>query len=89
MVIHVIGIDKLCFVMLIYCLLPFMSVITFSKFGIEYLSHFCSFQRETLMRELERERMLRINAEQRLHDVTLEGDTCKSRLQVLQEEFHK
>ena len=41
------------------------------------------------MKELERERMLRIDAEQRLKDVTLEGDAYKSRLLALQEDFKK
>ena len=47
------------------------------------------FQRETLMRELERERMLRMDAEQRLHEMAGENDSSKSRLHSLQEEFRK
>ncbi|KAL5005740.1 hypothetical protein ScPMuIL_016898 [Solemya velum] len=45
--------------------------------------------RENLMKELERERMLRVDAEQRLRDMTVESDTCKERLQSLQQEFIK
>ena len=41
------------------------------------------------MKELERERMLRIDAERRLQDMTLDSDHCKSRLQALQREFKK
>ena len=41
------------------------------------------------MRELDRERMLRDDAEQRLKDMTLESDTTKQRLVTLQNEFKK
>ncbi|XP_071101119.1 serine-rich adhesin for platelets-like isoform X3 [Haliotis cracherodii] len=45
--------------------------------------------REGLMKELERERMLRVDAEQRLLEMRVESDSCRSRLQALQEEFKK
>ncbi|XP_041373996.1 serine-rich adhesin for platelets-like [Gigantopelta aegis] len=45
--------------------------------------------REGLMRELDRERMLRVDAEHRLHDMRVESDSCRSRLQALQDEFRK
>ena len=54
-----------------------------------YAVFYVVFQRDSLMKELERERMLRADAEQRLRDMTIEGDTCKSRLQALQDEFKK
>jgi len=41
------------------------------------------------MRELERERMLRMDAEQQLCEVTGEHEASKSRLLSLQEEFQK
>ncbi|CAH1789935.1 unnamed protein product [Owenia fusiformis] len=44
--------------------------------------------RDGLMKELERERMLRVEAEQRVQEMTVESD-CQKRLQHLQEEFHK
>ncbi|XP_067685563.1 serine-rich adhesin for platelets-like isoform X2 [Haliotis asinina] len=45
--------------------------------------------REGLMKELERERMLRVDAEQRLLEMRVESDSCRSRLHALQEEFKK
>ncbi|XP_050418591.2 uncharacterized protein LOC126831974 isoform X2 [Patella vulgata] len=39
------------------------------------------------MKEVERERMLRLEAEQRLRDTRLESDACRARLKALQEEF--
>ena len=39
--------------------------------------------------ELERERMLRVDTEQRLADMRLESDTCRARLSALQDEFRK
>ena len=51
------------------------------------LSRCLLLQRETLMKELERERMLRMDAEQRLREMTIESDTTKSRLQALQTDF--
>ena len=41
------------------------------------------------MKELERERMLRIDAEQRLRDMTIEKDTTKTRLHSLSDEFKR
>nr|KAG5714787.1 hypothetical protein BaRGS_000275 [Batillaria attramentaria] len=41
------------------------------------------------MKELERERMLRVDTEQRLHDMRVESDSCRARLHALQEEFRK
>ena len=47
------------------------------------------FQKESLSKELEHERMLRVDAEHRLHEITQESDSCRSRLHALQEEFKK
>ena len=41
------------------------------------------------MRDLERERMLRIDAEQRLQEMTDESDQCKIRLRALTQDFKK
>ena len=46
-------------------------------------------QKESLSKELEHEKMLRVNAEQRLHEMTRETDGCRSRLHSLQDEFKK
>lgn len=45
--------------------------------------------REGVMKELERERMLRVDTEQRLHEMRVESDSCRARLQALQDEFRK
>ncbi|XP_064598006.1 uncharacterized protein LOC135464511 [Liolophura sinensis] len=45
--------------------------------------------REGVAAELEREKMLRVDSEQRLRDMTIENDSCKGRLRALQEEFKK
>ena len=41
------------------------------------------------MKELDRERMLRVDTEQRLHEMREESDSCRARLHALQEEFRK
>ena len=46
-------------------------------------------QRESLFRELERERMLRVDAEHKLRDMTIESENTKGRLMALQHEFRK
>ncbi|KAK3593472.1 hypothetical protein CHS0354_036996 [Potamilus streckersoni] len=45
--------------------------------------------REILLKDLERERMLRMNAEQRLREMAAESESCHSRLEALQVEFRK
>lgn len=45
--------------------------------------------REGVVKELERERMLRVDTEQRLHDMRVESDSCRARLHALQDEFRK
>ena len=39
--------------------------------------------REGVVKELERERMLRVDTEQRLHDMRVESDSCRARLHAL------
>ncbi|KAL3854421.1 hypothetical protein ACJMK2_013691 [Sinanodonta woodiana] len=46
-------------------------------------------QREILLKDLERERMLRMNAEQRLREMATESESCHARLEALQVEFRK
>lgn len=41
------------------------------------------------MDELDRERMLRVDAEHRLRDVTSENDSYRGRLQTLKEELRR
>ena len=41
------------------------------------------------MRDLSKERQSRLEAERRLKEALLESETCKSRLESLQEEFGK
>ncbi|XP_076450617.1 uncharacterized protein LOC143286749 isoform X2 [Babylonia areolata] len=45
--------------------------------------------REGVMKEVERERMLRVDTEQRLQEMREESDSCRARLHALQEEFRK
>ncbi|XP_070570477.1 uncharacterized protein [Ptychodera flava] len=45
--------------------------------------------RETLMKDLMKERELRLEAEKRLTEMTTESETCKTRLETLQTEFEK
>ncbi|GFO02923.1 nck-associated protein 5 [Plakobranchus ocellatus] len=42
-----------------------------------------------LLRELDRERMMRVGTQQRLQDVQVESDSCRARLHALQDEFRK
>ncbi|XP_033628822.1 uncharacterized protein LOC117291297 isoform X1 [Asterias rubens] len=46
-------------------------------------------QRDAIMRDLAEERQSRLDAEKRLKDALLEGETYKSRLEVLQEDLTK
>lgn len=50
---------------------------------------FVSFQKEQLSRELENEKMHRVEAERRLLEMTRESESCHSRLECLQGEFKK
>ncbi|KAH9523976.1 hypothetical protein Btru_047720 [Bulinus truncatus] len=45
--------------------------------------------RDDLLKEVDKERMMRLGTEQRLLDMQLESDSCRARLQTLQEEFRK
>nr|XP_006814567.1 PREDICTED: uncharacterized protein LOC100372012 [Saccoglossus kowalevskii] len=45
--------------------------------------------RESLMKDLMQERELRLEAEKRLLEMTKESETCRTRLETLQEEFDK
>jgi hypothetical protein len=50
---------------------------------------FYVFQKEQLSRELENEKMYRVEAERRLQEMTRESENCHSRLELLQGEFKK
>lgn len=47
------------------------------------------FQRDRLRKDLENERMLRMDAERKMHDMAMESDQCKVRLEALQEDFKR